>query len=114
MHGITGNCLHWLHSYLTNRKQYVVLNDVSSDMLPVTCVVPQGSILGPLLFTIYINDIVNISQLLQMILFADDTIIFYSGRAVNEICDVLNSELIELSGWFKLNKLSLNIKRPIL
>ena len=80
MYGIRGNCLDWIRSYLTHRKQYVYLNDVKSDMLYVNCGVPQGSILGPLLFIIYINDIVNISKIMQMILFADDTNIFYLAQ----------------------------------
>jgi len=83
-------------------------------MLCLNCGVPQGSILGPLLFIIYINDIVNISNILQMILFADDTNIFVSDPNINELCRSLNIELIKLSRWFKLNKLSLNIKRPLL
>jgi len=73
----------WCSTYLTDRKQYVCLKDGKSDMLCVNCGVPQGSILGPLLFVIYINDIVNISNILQMILFADDTNIFVSGPNIN-------------------------------
>ena len=111
MYGIRGNCFDWFKSYLTERKQYVCLNDVKSDMLCVNCGVPQGSILGPLLFIIYVNDIVNISNILQMILFADDTNIFVSGPNINELCLSMNTELSKLSQWFKLNKLSLNIKK---
>ena len=84
---------------------------MKSDTLCVNCGVPQGSILGPLLFIIYINDIVNISNILQIILFADDTNIFVSGPNINELCRSVNVELTKLSRWFKLNKLSLNIKK---
>ena len=66
----------WLQNYLTNRKQYVVIDDHSSDMLDMTCGVPQGSVLGPILFIIYINDICNVSDVVKCVLFADDTNIF--------------------------------------
>jgi len=111
LYGIRGNCLNWIRSYLYNRRQYVYLNEVESDMLPVNCGVPQGSTLGPLLFIVYINDIVNVSRILQLILFADDTNIFLSGPKIDELCITLNTELSKLSRWFKLNKLSLNIKK---
>ena len=116
LYDIRGNSFNWFSNYLTDRKQYVCLKDVKSDMLCLNCGVPQGSILGPLLFIIYINDIVNISNILQIILFADDTNIFVSDPNINELCRSLNCfvKFIKLSRWFKLNKLSLNITRPLL
>ena len=70
----------YIESYLTNRKQYVFYNGVSSDTKNVTCGVPQGSVLGPLLFLVYINDLPNISDKLNFFLFADDTNIYFESR----------------------------------
>ena len=72
-YGIRGTSLEWIKNYLQNRKQYVKFNGISSSYKNILCGVPQGSILGPLLFIIYINDIQNCSNILHFILFADDT-----------------------------------------
>ena len=84
-YGIRGVANNWLTSYLYNRQQYVNINDHESDMANVVCGVPQGSILGPKLFILYINDICNTSSLLKFILFADDTTIFWSGSDITEL-----------------------------
>ena len=72
-YGIRGNCLNWFQSYLSNREQFVTYNGVSSPVNRITCSVPQGSILGPSLFLLYINDLGNICSSTTSILFADDT-----------------------------------------
>ena len=72
-YGIRGVALNWLQSYLSNRKQFVTVNGIESKNLNVKCRVPQGSILGPILFILYINDICNCSKIMNFILFADDT-----------------------------------------
>ena len=67
----------------------------------------QGSILGPVLFILYINDMCNVSTLLKPILLADDTNLFYSGKYIDELCSVVSIELDKLCIWFQVNKLSL-------
>ena len=109
--GIRGNALSWLKDYLSHRQQYVVYNGVSSDLLTIKCGVPQGSILGPLLFLLYINDISQTSSLLSYIIFADDTNIFYSHKNLDTLAHTLNLELLKISTWFKCNKLSLNVNK---
>ena len=101
--------LKWFESYLTDRKQYVFYNGVSSDTKPVTCGVPQGSVLGPLLFLIYINDLPNISDKLNFFLFADDTNIYYESKNLTELEKTVNVELKKLSLWLNINRLALNI-----
>ena len=76
-YGIRGIAHKWFLSYLTNRQQYVDINGYKSTRMKISCGVPQGSILGPLLFLIFVNDMANVSKLLHLILFADDTNIFY-------------------------------------
>ena len=110
-YGVRGVALTWLASYLNNRKQYVDLNGEISAYLTVLCGVPQGSILGPKLFIIYINDICNVSKILDLILFADDTNIFYTGNNIVELCKQLCVELDKLNIWFAVNKLSLNVSK---
>ena len=82
-----------------------------SESKPVLCGVPQGSILGPLLFIIYINDIERSSCLLQFILFADDSNIFLSHRNPEQLTQILNNELKSVANWIKANKLSLNLDK---
>ena len=103
-----GTTLDWFKSYLKNRKQCVHCNE-TSDLLPITCGVPQGSILGPLLFLIYINDIPNSSNTINFQLFADDTCLFYSHKDLLTLEQTFNHELIKIQNWLLANKLSLNI-----
>ena len=109
-YGVRGNAIDIVRSYFNDRKQFVV-NHVNSDIMNTTCGVPQGSILGPLFFLIYINDIVNSSRLLNFTLFADDTNILYSDSNSDQLFDTLNLELNKVSQWLRVNKLSLNLDK---
>ena len=110
-YGIRGIAQDWITSYLSNRTQHVSYDGHASDNLEITCGVPQGSILGPRLFILYVNDMCNVSKLLKFILFADDTNIFYSHDRLPELVNVLNTELDNMYTWFCVNKLSLNVAK---
>ena len=108
-YGIRGISLELIKSYLSNRQQYVTYGNKNSKLIKIQCGVPQGSILGPTLFLLYINDIKNVSKLLKFIIFADDTNIFYSNENIEILEATINTELEKLAYWFKANKLSLNV-----
>ena len=103
-----GVALNWFRSYLIDRKQYVVVDGVNSEFKEVMCGVPQGSVLGPLLFLIYVNDIINRSQLFRFYLFADDTVIVLSHKNVHTL---ISLELSKIISWFQNNKLHLNYEK---
>ena len=109
--GIRGTANLWLRSYLSNRKQFVKIGSSESDHRTVKHGVPQGGILSPLLFLIYINDIVNVSRLINFALFADDTTVTKSGNDVAQLCQEVSRELSKLQVWFNINRLSLNVTK---
>ena len=106
--GIRGIALQWFISYLNNRSQFVSINGTNSDTLSLSCGVPQGSILGPLLFLVYINDLANIITSGAPILFADDTNCIYMANNYEDLETNINRELSLISDWFRANKLALN------
>jgi Reverse transcriptase (RNA-dependent DNA polymerase) len=105
--GISGVELSWFKSYLTNRKQFVSLNNVNSDYTVIRRGVPQGSILGPLLFLLYINDLPESTKLF-ILLFADDTTLFASGSNLTELIKFINKEFQKVCEFFRANKLLLH------
>lgn len=109
--GISGEAWNWLNDYLTDRKQKVKCGDVISEEKDINMGVPQGSILGPLLFALYINDLGTILKLCKCHLFADDTVIYLEGINIMEIIDTVNRELKMVSDWFAVNKLKLNLNK---
>ena len=105
-----GIAFQWFTSYLSNRKQYVYYNNYSSQYLDISSGIPQGSILGPIMFLLYVNDLVNVSDLFP-ILFADDTNLFLDGKNISDMTHVVNSELQKIVQWLNANKLSINIEK---
>ena len=108
-YGIRGKILKWFESYLTNRSQFIMYDNIQSETRSIKCGIPQGSILGPLLFIIYMNDICNVSELLYTIIQSsryDDTSVIMSGNDLESLIQSVYSELCLLNTWLKANKLS--------
>ena len=115
-YGIDGKAIQLCESYLTNRTQYVEINGVKSGALPITTGVPQGSILGPLFFIIYINDFSFASKAFTFISYADDTTLFstvsnFTNTPNTDANCMINQELFKINEWLEINKLSLNIAK---
>ena len=111
-YGIRGTALNWFMSYLTGRTQQVCYNGVaSSNINEINLSVPQGSILGPLLFIIYVNDFPNCLKYGTSLSFADDTSIFISGKTARTLFDKGNDELCNIDNWLVANKLFLNANK---
>ena len=109
--GISSNNLEWFHSYLSSRYQKTVIGQASSTSRKVSVGVPQGSILGPLLFAIYINDLPKVLRNTTVTLFADDTALYCSSQSARDLQTMLNQDLDRLAQWLYEHKLTLNVSR---
>ena len=109
-YGIRGVANKWFENYLKNRKQYLEIYETQSDLLDINCGIPQGSILGPILFLIYINDIGN-SNKLNLLSFADDTTVYLSGQNYTHLIRDISIELSNIYIWLCANRLSLNVNK---
>ena len=109
--GLTTSTTQWFRSYLTNRSQITSVGDAHSASTEMPIGVPQGSILGPLLFLIYVNDLPDCHLASDIILYADDTVLYYSSKSVSDLEHHINADLGTASEWFSRNLLTLNISK---
>ena len=110
-YGVRGIVNDWFSSYLINRVQTTQIGSHVSDKQNTLCGVPQGSVLVPLLFLIYVNDIYKASNKLEFFLFVDDTNLLYANKNLRSLETVMNDELVKIVDWLTANKLSLNVKK---
>ena len=112
-YGVIGQTLYWVKNYLSNRTQRTLANNVLSDIASVKCGIPQGSVLGPLLFLIYINDASNTCTECRIRLYADDTVIYKTGNHddTDTISGTLQNGLENFNSWCKKNKLTINVSK---
>ena len=111
MYGIRGVPLRLIKCYLSNRSQYIKCKNIKSDLHPSEIGVPQGSVLSPLLFLLFINDLKNSTEL-EIINFADDTLAYKRAGVSSLTQRDLNSEFNKINTWMGKNHLKLNIKKP--
>jgi hypothetical protein len=109
--GVRGLSLDWFRSYLSNRKQQVLLNGVLSEDMVVQCGVPQGTVLGPILYLIYANELCDLSIKGKITAFADDTAIFFDSHSWPEVMETATQELHKVQTWLDNNLLTLNIDK---
>ena len=109
--GFRGNIYSWLYTFLSNRKQYVSINDSNSKTTITNIGVPQGSTLGPLLFLLYINDMANSLTNTKILHFADDSTLYINFKKNADISHLINNELEAINNWLRCNKLYLNVNK---
>lgn len=110
---ISTNVQNWIKSYLINRKQCVQINGTLSTSLVSTMGVPQGSILGPLLFCLYINDLPSVCKGINIVMYADDTVLYTHGRSATDVAKKLSSVMSKVSHWLHDSCLTLNVEKTV-
>ena len=108
---ISQQCVKWIGSYLSERRHITCVNGVKSESSICSCGVPQGSILGPLFFIIYINDLPRVAKNVKVSMYADDTVLYTSSKCINTVVNALNEDLCYVNEWLIDNKLSLNVSK---
>ena len=112
-YGIRGNLLNWFKCYLSGRSQVTKIDKNTSQRANINIGLPQGSVLGPLLFNIFINDLANVSRVLKLVKFCDDSTLYLTGRRISEMIDIVNSEMLLISQWCLANRMSLNTDKTV-
>ena len=107
-YGVRGNEINWFKSYLSSRKQFCTVNGHKSTVREVTCGIPQGSCLGPLLFILYLNDFEGCLQFSCASIYADDTHVTSASSDIEELIQMTREELENIADWMRVNKLSAN------
>ena len=107
-YGIIGTPLKLLHNYLRNRHQFVAVKNINSDLQEIQTGIPQGSILGPICFSIYINDLIKSSSMLYYLMYAYDTTLYFNLEDIDSvnINENISIHLVKINVWLKLNKLT--------
>ena len=112
-YGVRGSPHRLIQSFLSDRQQYIKIDQSESSVLDTSIGTPQGSVLSPLLFIIFINDIVNSSDILHFNLFTDDTCIYLSDNNIEELYSIMNCEILIVQKWINANLLSLNVNKTV-
>ena len=108
---VSNESIRWFQSYLRERSHNTVVNGIKSNSKNSVCGIPQGSILGPLLFIMYINDLPLCTSQINVSMYADDTALYAMSRDIDELIDIMNKELVKVRDWLIRNKLSLNVSK---
>ena len=109
--GMSEKVTKWFEGYLIGRKQFITMNGISSNTKELTCGIPQGTIVGPMLFSIYVNDLPTAVKHSKVLMYADDTCLYFSSNNVQELTTTLNKDLESVCEYLKCNKLKLNVKK---